>query len=92
MTSQKFVKTILKEVSAAMAGSNVNREFKEVAQLDAVRIDMYYDDIDAVIQDKPSIRTTFNTMLDSKQEKLNTIKHLEKYLKMLKSKVKEEEN
>ena len=91
MTSEKFVKTILKEVSAVMSNNDVNREFKEVNQLDAVRIDMYYSDLDAVIQDKPSIRTTFNGLLDNKTEKLNTIKHLEKYLKMLKSKVKEEE-
>lgn len=95
MTSTKFVKSIVKDVADALKtaeNNSVNREFKSIDTVEMVRIDAYYNDIDAVIQDEPTIRTTFNSILADKKEKLNTIKHLERYLKELKSKIQKEED
>jgi len=94
MTSSNFIKQILGDVKDALnvaENANVNRDFTAVQNLDIVRVDAYYKNIDAVTNNDVTIRTTFNNVLATKENKLKAIKKLEVHLKNLTKKIKEEE-
>ena len=90
MTSKNFIKTILKDVKESLKESDINTKMIDLSRLDALRCDIYFQDVNDVLNNNPTIKTTFTDFFSEEDEKLEIIKHLDKAIKQLKKEIKKE--
>ena len=89
MENQKlpnFVKRFIEDITL----QDVNREFTTTESLDCFRIDAFYNNFSAVMKDSITYKTTFNAIFTNAKTKIKMIEDLEKHLKDLKNKIREE--
>lgn len=64
--------------------------FKGISQLDVLRINIYYDDLESIKKNNVTFETAFNKFFKTPKVRLEIITKLRKHLNNLEKKIKEE--